>query len=71
MQIWYNRSHMEHYIDNKVFLQQMEDYKSEIRAAEEANEDLPPIPDEIAESFIKIANGLGNRPNFVNYTYKD
>ena len=62
---------MEHYIDNKVFLQQLEDYKSEIESAEMEGKDLPPIPDDIAISFMKIANGLGNRPNFVNYTYKD
>ena len=62
---------MEHYIDNKLFLQQLDDYKSEIEFAEKAGEDLPLIPDDIAISFMKIANGLGNRPNFVNYTYKD
>ena len=62
---------MEHYINNKVFLEQLNDYKEKIKSAEDDGREIPPIPDDIAISFMKIANGLGNKPNFSNYTYKD
>lgn len=62
---------MEHYIDNKLFLQELEVYKSEIELAEDSGREIPPIPENIALKFMKIANGLGNKPNFSNYTYKD
>ena len=31
----------------------------------------PKVPEYIGECILKIANGLSNRPNFINYTYKD
>tara|TARA_Y100001973_G_C5188748_1_gene329522 strand:+ start:376 stop:891 length:516 start_codon:yes stop_codon:yes gene_type:complete len=62
---------MEHYINNKIFLEQLNDYKEKIKSAEDDGREIPPIPDDIAISFMKIANGLGNKPNFSNYTYKD
>ena len=31
----------------------------------------PPIPRYIGECFLKIANHLSYRPNFINYTYRD
>ena len=62
---------MEHYINNKIFLEQLVDYKEKIKSAEDDGREIPPIPDEIAISFMKIANGLGNKPNFSNYTYRD
>ena len=32
---------------------------------------MPPVPDYVGECFLKIANGLSFRPNFINYTYRD
>ena len=31
----------------------------------------PPITNYIGECFLKIANHLSYRPNFINYTYRD
>ena len=59
-----------HYVDNKKFLQAMKDWKEQCKEAEEADEELPRISDYIGECFLKIANGLSYRPNFINYTYR-
>jgi len=59
-----------HYVDNKKFLQAMKDWKEECLEAEEMGEEKPRISNYIGECFLKIANGLSFRPNFINYTYK-
>ena len=59
-----------HYVDNAKFLQAMKDWKEQCKDAEEAGDETPRISDYIGECFLKIANGLSFRPNFINYTYK-
>ena len=59
-----------HYVDNKKFLQAMKDWKEQCKDAEEAGDETPRISDYIGECFLKIANGLSYRPNFINYTYR-
>ena len=68
----------EHYVDNKVFLQAMTDWKVLCKIAEEEQKDLPKeekvkpqITNYIGECFLKIATHLSYRPNFINYTYRD
>ena len=59
-----------HYIDNKEFHQAMIEWKELCKEAEEAGEEKPPVTNYIGECFLKIANGLSYRPNFINYTYR-
>ena len=59
-----------HYVDNKRFHQAMIEWKEKCKDAEEAGDDVPRISDYIGECFLKIANGLSYRPNFINYTYR-
>ena len=59
-----------HYVDNKKFHQAMIDWKEKCKDAEEAGDDVPRITNYIGECFLKIANGLSYRPNFINYTYR-
>ena len=59
-----------HYIDNKEFHQAMIEWKEKCTEAEEAGEEKPPVTNYIGECFLKIANGLSYRPNFINYTYR-
>ena len=59
-----------HYVDNKKFLEAMKEWKEECREAEEMGEEKPRVSNYIGECFLKIANGLSFRPNFINYTYK-
>jgi hypothetical protein len=72
------KSKGEHYVDNKVFLQAMTDWKVLCKIAEEEQKDLPKeekvkpqITNYIGECFLKIATHLSYRPNFINYTYRD
>ena len=59
-----------HYVDNKMFLQAMKDWKEQCKEAEEMGEEIPRITNYIGECFLKIANGLSYKPNFINYTYR-
>ena len=59
-----------HYIDNKEFHQAMIEWKELCKEADEAGEEKPPVTNYIGECFLKIANGLSYRPNFINYTYR-
>ena len=61
------RAKGEHYVDNKVFLQAMVEWKKECR---EKGEQVP-VTNYIGECFYKIATHLSYRPNFINYTYRD
>ena len=60
-----------HYVDNKVFLQNMKDWKEKCEEAEQMGEEKPRVSNYIGECFLKIANGLSHKPNFMNYTFKD
>ena len=59
-----------HYIDNKEFHAAMIAWKELCKEAEEAGEEKPQVTNYIGECFLKIANGLSYRPNFINYTYR-
>ena len=61
----------EHYVNNKEFLQEMIKYKEMCAKAEKRGRRQPPITNYMGECFLKIANHLSYRPNFINYTYKD
>jgi hypothetical protein len=55
-----------HYINNGDFLQALIEYKK--RKLSNPNE---PIPNYIGECWMKIAEGLSHKPNFIMYTYRD
>ena len=61
----------EHYVDNKKFLQAMIEYKDKCDKAEKRKRKAPPVTNYIGECFLKIANHLSYRPNFINYTFRD
>jgi hypothetical protein len=60
-----------HYIDNKKFLQALIDYKKEVNAAKKINSERPQVPDYIGDCFIKIANHLAYKSNFINYSFRE
>ena len=60
-----------HYVDNKKFLEAMIEYRNKCIKAEEKNRKKPEVTNYIGECFLKIANHLSYRPNFINYTYRD
>jgi hypothetical protein len=60
-----------HYVNNKQFSLAVVDYVKLVREAEEKDEKLPIVPDYIAECFLKIAEGLSHKSNFIRYTYRE
>ena len=60
-----------HYINNADFLKALVDYKEECKQAKKEKKPKPAIPNYIGECFMKIAEGLSHKPNFINYTYRD
>jgi len=60
-----------HYVNNAQFSQAVYDYCVEMRAAREADQQLPVVPNYIAECFLKIAEGLSLKDNFIRYSYRE
>jgi len=61
----------EHYVNNKEFSQAVVDYVESAIAARKKEEPEPVIPNYIGECFLKIAEGLSHKPNFISYTYRE
>ena len=49
----------------------MVEYKKMCKRAKREKRNKPPVTNYIGECFLKIANHLSYRPNFINYTYRD
>lgn len=60
-----------HYINNADFCAALTDYKELVKQAKENGKVKPDIPNYIGECFIKIAEGLSHKPNFIGYSYRD
>ena len=60
-----------HYINNQDFLKALTDYKASCAIATKENTPKPKIPNYIGECWMKIAEGLSHKPNFINYSYRD
>ena len=61
----------EHYVNNKEFSQAVVDYVNLAIESRGKGEDEPTIPNYIGECFLKIAEGLSHKPNFISYTYRE
>ena len=46
-------------------------YRQAITKAKRAGEKKPQIPRYVAECFMKIAENLSHKPNFLSYTFRD
>jgi hypothetical protein len=60
-----------HYVNNKEFSQAVVNYCEELREARKNSNELPVVTDYIASCFLKIAEGLSHKANFVRYTYRE
>ena len=65
------RTKNEHYVNNKEFLAALIRYQEDIEIAKIRDQPKPVIPRYIGECFLKIANHLSFKPNFVNYMFKE
>ena len=61
----------EHYVDNQRFLGELIEYQKERKQAKTDGIESPPCPEYIGECFLKIANRLSYRPNFINYAFRE
>ena len=66
-----NKKPKKEYINNSDFVSALTDHRKSIHEAKSKNLPIPKLPNYIGECFMKIAEGLSHRPNFINYTYKD
>ena len=61
----------QHYVDNVKFLEIMSEYRELYLKAKDDDEETPQIPDYAGECFLKIAERLSHRPNFINYAFRE
>ncbi len=61
----------QHYVNNEKFLEVMSDYREKYLQAKDNDTELPIIPDYAGECFLKIAERLSHRPNFINYAFRE
>ena len=60
-----------HYVDNAKFLEEMIEYKKQWQISKDNDEELPIISEYLGSVFLKIAQRLSFRPNFINYAFKN
>lgn len=60
-----------HYVNNKDFSEAVVEYCTKLEEAKKLNKELPVVPDYIATCFLKIAEGLSHKSNFIRYTYRE
>ena len=61
----------EHYVNNKDFYAALVEYRNQINHAKENDLPKPRVSNYIGDCFLRIANHLAYKPNFVNYMFKD
>jgi len=60
-----------HYVNNREFSLAVVEHVKSYNEAKDAGSKLPKIPDYIASAFLKIAEGLSHKSNFIRYTYRE
>lgn len=60
-----------HYVDNKKFGEAIVEYVKRVNEAKESRQTIPIVPNYVADCFLKIAEGLSHKVNFIRYTYRE
>ena len=60
-----------HYVNNAEFSSAVVEYVTVVQKAKSEETILPVVPDYIAQCFLKIAEGLSHKSNFIRYTYRE
>jgi len=60
-----------HYINNADFLAALVEYRKSCDEAKKNDKEDPRIPNYIGECFLKIAEHLSRKPNFISYSFRD
>ena len=60
-----------HYVNNSDFSTAVVEYVEKVDNARKKKNNIPKVPDYIAQCFLKIAEGLSHKANFIRYTYRE
>lgn len=60
-----------HYVNNREFSEAVVAYCTSVQEAKDEGRSTPIVTDYIASCFLKIAEGLSHKANFVRYTYRE
>lgn len=60
-----------HYVDNKKLLAELTIHRQKVEEAKANGEKLPRLSNYVGSCILLIANKLSNRPNFINYPFKE
>ena len=60
-----------HYVNNRQFSEAVVEYCERVQWCQKKGDPKPVVPNYIAECFLKIAEGLSHKANFVRYTYHE
>jgi len=65
------RSKNVHYVNNQEFSAAVVDYVGTVKEAKDANKNIPVVTDYVATCFLRIAENLSHKSNFIRYTYRE
>ena len=60
-----------HYVNNADFSTAVVSYVEKVENARKEETDIPKVPDYIAQCFLRIAEGLSHKANFIRYTDRE
>src|SRR6056300_776201 len=60
-----------HYVNNSDFSTAVVEYVKKVDEARKTDKKIPTVPDYIAQCFLRIAEGLSHKANFIRYTYRE
>lgn len=64
-------SKTKHYVNNADFLQALIQYQKDCEVARQEDREEPIVPNYIGECFLKIAEHLSRKPNFISYSFRE
>ena len=60
-----------HYVDNQKFLEEIVEYKRQVKEAAEKGLEKPRVSEYIGKCIYMIAENLSRKPRFMNYSFVD
>jgi len=60
-----------HYVNNADFLQALIEYRLKVKEAKETDKEKPRLTNYVGECFLKIADHLSRKPNFISYSFRE
>ena len=65
------RSKNVHYVNNQEFSQAVVSYVGTVKKAKDTGKPIPVVTDYVATCFLRIAENLSHKSNFIRYTYRE